>query len=74
MKKIKNAIISVSDKKKLNELLKILKKNKIKLLSSGGTYREIKKLGFKCHEISNYTNFNADKTIQRLVPMRTQCC
>ena len=58
MKKIKNAIISVSDKKKLNELLKILKKNKIKLLSSGGTYREIKKLGFKCHELSNYTNFN----------------
>ena len=58
MKKIKNAIISVSDKKKLNELLKILKKNKIKLLSSGGTYREIKRLGFKCHELSNYTNFN----------------
>ena len=58
MKKIKKAIISVSDKKKLNVLLKVLKKNKIKLLSSGGTYREIKKLGFKCHEISNYTNFN----------------
>ena len=58
MKKIKNAIISVSDKKKLNELLKILEKNKVKLLSSGGTYREIKKLGFKCHELSNYTNFN----------------
>ena len=58
MKKIKNAIISVSDKKNLNQLLNILEKNKIKLLSSGGTYREIKKLGFKCHEISKYTNFN----------------
>ena len=58
MKKIKNAIISVSDKKKLNLLLKILKKHKIKILSSGGTYREIKKLGFECHEISKYTNFN----------------
>ena len=58
MKKIKNAIISVSDKKKLSLLLKILKKHKIKILSSGGTYREIKKLGFECHEISKYTNFN----------------
>ena len=34
MKKIKNAVISVSDKKKLNILLKVLKKNKINLLSS----------------------------------------
>ena len=47
MKKIKRALISVYDKKKLKNLLKILKKNRVQILSSGGTYKEIKKLGFK---------------------------
>jgi phosphoribosylaminoimidazolecarboxamide formyltransferase/IMP cyclohydrolase len=55
MKKIKNALISVSDKKNLKNLLKVLAKNKIKLISSGGTYKEIKKLKFKCLEVSEYT-------------------
>ena len=44
MKKIKTALISVSDKKNLKPLLNILKKNKIKIISSGGTCREIRKL------------------------------
>ena len=35
MKKIRNALISVSDKKKLKNLLPILKKYNIKLISSG---------------------------------------
>ena len=56
MKKIKRAIISISDKKKLEVVLKVLKKYKIKILSSGGTYKEIIKLGFDCEEISNFTN------------------
>ena len=56
MKKIKTALISVSDKKKLGPLLNILKKNKIKIISSGGTYKEIKKLKFKCTEVSVFTN------------------
>ena len=43
MKKIKTALISVSDKKNLRPLLKILKKNKVKIISSGGTFKEIKK-------------------------------
>jgi phosphoribosylaminoimidazolecarboxamide formyltransferase / IMP cyclohydrolase len=55
MKKIKKALISVSDKKNLKNLLKILTKHKIKLLSSGGTYKEIRKLKFKCLEVSEYT-------------------
>ena len=55
MKKIKKALISVSDKKNLKNLLKALTKNKIKLISSGGTYREIKKLKFNCLEVSEYT-------------------
>ena len=56
MSKIKRAIISVSDKKNLKDLLKVLTKHKIKLISSGGTYKEIKKLKFKCLEVSEYTN------------------
>ena len=50
--KIKNALISVSDKENLKSLLNILKKYKINIISSGGTYQSIKKLGFKCKEIS----------------------
>ena len=56
MKKIKKALISVSNKKNLKDLLKVLTKNKISLISSGGTYKEIKKLKFKCVEVSEYTD------------------
>ena len=56
MKKIKTALISVSDKKNLRPLLKILKKYKIKIISSGGTFKEIKKLKFNCMEVSEFTN------------------
>jgi phosphoribosylaminoimidazolecarboxamide formyltransferase/IMP cyclohydrolase len=56
MKKIKTALISVSDKKNLKPLLNSLEKNNIKIISSGGTYKEIKKLKFKCIEVSEFTN------------------
>ena len=58
IKKIKSALISVSDKSNLKPLLQNLKKNNIKLISSGGTYKAIRKLNFKCLEISNFTGFN----------------
>ena len=56
MKKIKKALISVSNKEELIPLLNTLSKYKIKLISSGGTYNKIKKLKHKCIEISKYTN------------------
>ncbi len=56
MKKIKKALISVSNKKDLKLLLTGLDKYKIKFISSGGTFKEIRKLGFKCLEISKYTD------------------
>ena len=55
MKKIKRALISVSNKKNLIKILKILVKYKIEIISSGGTYKEIKKLRFNCLEVSEYT-------------------
>ena len=55
-KKIKTALISISDKSNLRPLLNVLKKKKIRIISSGGTYKEIKRLKFKCTEISEFTN------------------
>ena len=57
MRKIRKALVSVSDKSDLRKLLKTLTKYKIDLISSGGTYKEIKKLKFKCTEISKYNRF-----------------
>lgn len=55
--KVKNALISVSNKENLNSLLKTFKKFDINIISSGGTYTSIKKLGYKCTELSKYTGF-----------------
>ena len=53
--KITKAIISLSDKSEIKLILKTLKKYKIKVISSGGTSKEIRRLGYKCTEISEYT-------------------
>ncbi len=55
MKKIQKALISVSNKENLLSIIHILKKYKIEIISSGGTYKRIQKLGFKCTELSNFT-------------------
>ena len=54
--KIKKAIISLSDKSEIKLVLNTLKKYKVNVISSGGTSKEIKKLGFKCTEVSEYTS------------------
>ena len=70
MKKIKKALISLSDKENIQPLLKVLSKYKIKLISSGGTFKKIRKLKFNCTEISKYTGFNEilDGRIKTLHP------
>ena len=55
-KKIKKAIISLSDKSEIKLILNILKKYRVNVISSGGTSKGIKKLGYKCTEVSEYTN------------------
>ena len=55
--KIKNAIISLSDKSNLKQILQTLKKHNVNIISSGGTSKEIKRLGYKCIEVSQFTNF-----------------
>ncbi len=55
--KIKNALISISDKENIIPLLRVLERFNIKIISSGGTFSTIKKLGYKCTELSKYTGF-----------------
>jgi len=55
--KIKTALISVSDKTDLSVVLKTLSKYKVKIISSGGTYKSIKQLGYPCTEVTMYTGF-----------------
>ena len=57
LKKISRALISVSDKTHLEDLLKILKEFNIEIISTGGTYKFIKDKGYDCVEISSYTGF-----------------
>ena len=58
LRKIKRAIISVSNKEGLNFILPILKKFNIEIISSGRTYKKIKKMNYNCKEVSNYTGFS----------------
>ena len=55
VQKIRNALISVSDKENLSGVLKILKKYNIQIISSGGTHKSITDLGYECTDVSTYT-------------------
>ena len=57
--KIKTALVSVSDKEKLEELADYFFKNNIHVISSGGTFEHLKKSNYKLRltEVSSYTNF-----------------
>ena len=57
MRKIRSALISLSDKSNLKPLLQELKRNNIKIISSGGTFKAIRKLKFKCLDVSDFTEF-----------------
>src|SRR5210317_2328785 len=57
LKKISRALISVSDKTKLEAILICLKQFNVEIISTGGTYQFIQDKGYQCIEISNYTGF-----------------
>ena len=54
-RKIRRALISVSDKSELFKILPTLKKFKVEIVSSGGTFKYIKKHKFKCSEVKDFT-------------------
>ena len=57
LKRVKRAIISVSDKSNLETILPTLKKFKIEIISSGSSFKKIKSMKYNCVEVSNYTEF-----------------
>jgi len=70
-KKIKRAIISVSDKSNLKLILPTLKKFNIEIISSGGSYKKIKSMKHNCIEVSDYTGFSEmlDGRVKTLHPV-----
>ena len=57
MKKISQALISVSDKRNLKKILTVLKKFRIKIISSGGTFKEIKNMVLNVMRFQILQNF-----------------
>ena len=53
----KTALISLSDKSNLDELIKFLLVQKVKIISTVGTYNAIKKITDKVIEVSEFTGF-----------------
>ena len=58
LKKIKRAIISVSNKSNLKVILPILKKFDIQIMASGGSYKKIQSMNFNCSKITDYTGYD----------------
>jgi phosphoribosylaminoimidazolecarboxamide formyltransferase/IMP cyclohydrolase len=54
---IKRALISVYDKTGLEKLLEALAKFNVEVISSGGTFKKIKELGYEALEVSDYTGY-----------------
>ena len=53
----KTALVSLSDKSNLDELIKFLLDQEVKIISTGGTYNSIKKITDKVVEVSEFTGF-----------------
>ena len=58
LKRIKRAIISVSDKSNLKLILPTLKKFNIEIISSGSSFKKIRSMKYNCINVSNYTGFS----------------
>lgn len=56
-KKIKTALVSVFHKDGLDELLKKLHAEGVKLLSTGGTQKFIESLGLPCQKVEDVTTY-----------------
>jgi phosphoribosylaminoimidazolecarboxamide formyltransferase/IMP cyclohydrolase len=54
---IKTALVSVSDKSNLNVLAEFFKKNQVKVISTGGTSKELERLGVSVTSVESVTGF-----------------
>jgi phosphoribosylaminoimidazolecarboxamide formyltransferase/IMP cyclohydrolase len=57
LKKIKNALVSVYHKDKLDQVLHILQQLDVRIFSTGGTYDFIKGLGIKAETVESQTGY-----------------
>ncbi len=53
--RIRRALVSVSDKRNLATLAKVLVEHKVEVLSTGGTYKALTELGVAAVKVSDYT-------------------
>ena len=53
----KTALVSLSDKSNLDQLIKFLLNKEVKIISTGGTFNAIKKITDKVLEVSEFTGF-----------------
>lgn len=69
-KKIKSALVSVFNKDGLDEIVKLLAKQEVKIISTGGTADFIRKLDIEATEVETITNFPAvfDGRVKTLAP------
>ena len=69
--RIKNALVSVSDKTGLEELVRYLDKNNVLIFSTGGTAKFIESLGINVTQVSEITNFPEimDGRVKTLSPL-----
>lgn len=58
-RKIKSALISVYHKDGLDEIIRLLHDNDVRIISTGGTYDFVKALGIPATEVSELTGFPA---------------
>ena len=68
----KTALVSLSDKSNLDELIKFLLDQGVKIISTGGTYNAIKKITNKVIEVSEFTGLEVmmdgiGKTLHRKI-------
>ena len=56
-KKIKSALVSVYHKDGLEEILKLLNDNGVRLFSTGGTHKFIEGLGYECETVESITGY-----------------
>ena len=52
------ALISVYDKRNIHKICEILKACKVNIIATESTSIYIKKIGYKCENISKYTKYN----------------
>lgn len=57
IKKIKSALVSVFHKDGLDDIIRLLHKNGVKIISTGGTKSFIESLGIECDAVENLTGY-----------------